>query len=185
VQRQVLRSGAIGYLRKPFQEERLIHRVKRIHDQVKKYLLQFCLLGHHVCEAVAQFTLQRYLVTLEFTANKRENLLMRSFTPTGLLSPTSFRNLARMPAITALARWPSSTIRVNSVRTSSRSGSRLASTAERILVDLAVLHDDLEVLGGVGDQVDILQWIAIDKQQIGKCALLHDPELASIRTAFA
>src|SRR3981081_2069897 len=63
--------------------------------------------------------------------------------------------------------------------------SKLASTAERVLVDLAVLHDDLEVLGGVGDQVDILQWIAIDKEQIGKCALLHDAELASIRTAFA
>ena len=53
MQRQVLRSGAIGYLRKPFQEERLIHRVKRIHDQVKKYLLQLCLLGHHGWEAVA------------------------------------------------------------------------------------------------------------------------------------
>lgn len=42
------------------------------------------------------------------------------------------------------------------------------SAAERVLVDLAVLHDDLEVLGGVSDQVDILQRIAVgcgDPQQ--------------------
>ena len=59
------------------------------------------------------------------------------------------------------------------------------SIAKGVLVDPAVLHDDLEVLGGVGDQVDILQRIAVDQQQIGKRALFHDAELAWIRTALA
>ena len=58
-------------------------------------------------------------------------------------------------------------------------------TSKGVLVDLAVLHDDLEVLGGVGDQVDVLQRIAVDQQQVGECALLHDAELAGIRIAFA
>ena len=31
-----------------------------------------------------------------------------------------------------------------------------------ILVYPPILHNNFEVLGGVGDQVDILQWIAID-----------------------
>src|SRR5262249_42738636 len=62
---------------------------------------------------------------------------------------------------------------------------RRTSIAKGVLVDLAVLHDDLEVLGGVGDQVDVLQRIAVDQQQIGKRALLHDTELAGIRIAFA
>jgi hypothetical protein len=57
--------------------------------------------------------------------------------------------------------------------------------SRRILVYPPVLHDNLEVLGGVGDQVDILQWIAIDQQQIGKGALFHDAELARIRTTLA
>ena len=54
-----------------------------------------------------------------------------------------------------------------------------------ILVYPPILHDNFEVLGGIGDQVDILQWIAVDQQQIGKRALFHDAELARIRTAFA
>src|SRR3984957_19381145 len=64
-------------------------------------------------------------------------------------------------------------------------GVKLISTAECVLVDLAVLHDELEVLGGVGDQVDILQWIAVDQQEIGKRALLDNAELARIWTAFS
>ena len=60
-----------------------------------------------------------------------------------------------------------------------------SSTTERVLVDLTVLHDDLEVFGGVGDQVNILQRIAVDQQEIGKRALFHDAELARIWTAFA
>jgi len=47
-------------------------------------------------------------------------------------------------------------------------------------LDPPILHDDLEVLGGVGDQVDILQWIAVDQQQIGERSLFHDAELARL-----
>ncbi len=57
--------------------------------------------------------------------------------------------------------------------------------SQGILVYPPILHDNFEVLGGIGDQVDILQWIAVDQQQIGKRALFHDAELARIRTAFA
>src|SRR5215472_17698089 len=46
-----------------------------------------------------------------------------------------------------------------------------------ILVYPPILHDDLEVLGGVGDQVDILQWIAVDQKEIGKRALFTTPSL--------
>ncbi|KTT92333.1 hypothetical protein NS44R_14650, partial [Mammaliicoccus sciuri] len=54
-----------------------------------------------------------------------------------------------------------------------------------VLVDLAVLHDHLEVPGGVGDQIDIFERIAVDQQKIGQRALLDDPELAGIRIALA
>ena len=57
--------------------------------------------------------------------------------------------------------------------------------SQGVLVYPPILHDDFEVLGGVGDQVDIFQRIAVDQQQIGKRALFHDAELAEIRTAFA
>src|SRR5262252_4695659 len=48
-----------------------------------------------------------------------------------------------------------------------------------------VLHDNFEVLGGVGDQVNILQRVALDQQQIGERALFHDAELPLIGTALA
>src|SRR5262249_28794901 len=54
-----------------------------------------------------------------------------------------------------------------------------------ILVYSPVLDDNLEVLGRVGDQVDVLHWITVDQQQIGKRALFHDAELAGIGIAFA
>src|SRR5262249_37363935 len=54
-----------------------------------------------------------------------------------------------------------------------------------IFVDLAVFHDDLEVLGGIGDQVDIVQWISVNKQQIRECALFHDAKLSWIRATLA
>ena len=63
--------------------------------------------------------------------------------------------------------------------------SRLSQLSNGVLVDLAALHDDLEVPGGVGDQIDVVQRIAVDKQQVGERALLHDAKLAGIRTAFA
>ena len=39
-----------------------------------------------------------------------------------------------------------------------------------ILVYSSILHNNLKVLGGIGDQVDILQRIPVDQQQIGKRA---------------
>src|SRR6516162_10090749 len=57
--------------------------------------------------------------------------------------------------------------------------------SQGILVYASIFHNYLEVLGRVGDQVDILQRIAVDQQQIGKRALFHDAELARIRTTFA
>src|SRR5262249_25496633 len=54
-----------------------------------------------------------------------------------------------------------------------------------IFVDLAVFHDDLKVLGGIGDQVDIVQGITVNKQQIRKCAALHYAKLPLIRTTLA
>ena len=50
-------------------------------------------------------------------------------------------------------------------------------TSKGVLVDLAILHDDLEVLGGVGDQVDILKRIAVDQEQVGVCAFSTTPSL--------
>ena len=36
-----------------------------------------------------------------------------------------------------------------------------------ILVDFTVFHDDQKILGGIFDQLDVLQWMAVDKQEIG------------------
>ena len=57
--------------------------------------------------------------------------------------------------------------------------------SRRILVYPPALHDNLKVLGGVGDQFDILQRVALDQQQIGKRALFHEAELPCIRTTLA
>src|SRR5215831_10906857 len=54
-----------------------------------------------------------------------------------------------------------------------------------IFVYPPVLHDNLEVLRGVGDQVNILQRVALDQQQIGERALFHDAELPWIRIPLA
>lgn len=45
------------------------------------------------------------------------------------------------------------------------------------LIDPAVLHDDLEVFVRVGNQIDVVQRIAIDAQKIGKCVLLDHPSV--------
>ena len=49
-----------------------------------------------------------------------------------------------------------------------------------ILVDPAILHNDQKVFVGVFDQLDIFQRIAIDQQQISKCAFFHNTKLARI-----
>jgi hypothetical protein len=42
------------------------------------------------------------------------------------------------------------------------------SPGERVLVDLAVLHDHQKVFAGVCNQVDVFQRIAVDQQQVRK-----------------
>ena len=49
-----------------------------------------------------------------------------------------------------------------------------------ILVDPAILHNDQKVFVGIFDELDIFQRIAIDQQQIGKCAFFHNTKLAGI-----
>ena len=43
-----------------------------------------------------------------------------------------------------------------------------------VLKDLVVLHDDLEVSGRVGDQVEVVQRIAVDQKKVGERALLYE-----------
>lgn len=58
-------------------------------------------------------------------------------------------------------------------------------TGKRILVDNSIFHDDLEIVGGVGNKADIVEGISVDEQQIRECALFHDAELAGIRIPLA
>src|SRR5262245_56980997 len=60
-----------------------------------------------------------------------------------------------------------------------------SSPGQRILVDIAVFYDDFELVGGIGDQVDVLQRIAIDQKQVRECTLFHNTELARIRTSLS
>src|SRR5262245_55558672 len=53
----------------------------------------------------------------------------------------------------------------------------------RVLVDLAVLHDDFEISLRIGNQVEILQGVPIHKQKVGKCPLFDHAEPAGIRIA--
>jgi hypothetical protein len=50
-------------------------------------------------------------------------------------------------------------------------------------VDLPVLHDDEEVIGGVFDQLDVLERVAVHQQQVGQCALSNDAQPTGIRIA--
>ena len=56
---------------------------------------------------------------------------------------------------------------------------------QSVLDDLTVLHDDDEILRRIFDQLDVGNRVAVDKQEIGKCALLDHTELAGIRIALA
>ena len=53
----------------------------------------------------------------------------------------------------------------------------------RVLVELAVLHDDEEGLLRIRHQSNVVERIAIDHQEIGERAFLDDAELAWIRIA--
>jgi hypothetical protein len=50
----------------------------------------------------------------------------------------------------------------------------------QILVNLSVFHNDEEVLGGVFDELDVFQRVAINQKQVCECALFHNTKLAGI-----
>ena len=52
--------------------------------------------------------------------------------------------------------------------------------AKEVLVDFPVFHDDQEIPGGILDEFDVLQRVAVHQQQIGERAFFHDTELAGI-----
>ncbi|MCA1407258.1 hypothetical protein I6F26_14475 [Ensifer sp. IC3342] len=54
--------------------------------------------------------------------------------------------------------------------------------SKRILVDLSVLHDDLQIVP-VSDQRDVRQRVAADDQEIGERIRFDDAELADIGAA--
>src|SRR5215467_6184251 len=56
---------------------------------------------------------------------------------------------------------------------------------ERVLVDLAVLHDYDEVLGRIRDQLDVCDWVAVDEEQVGQRAFFHDTQLAGVGVALS
>src|SRR6185437_9283318 len=58
------------------------------------------------------------------------------------------------------------------------------SRVERVLMDLAILHNDQEVLGRILDQPDVFEGIAVDEQQIGERALLHHAQLPRVGIAW-
>ena len=58
----------------------------------------------------------------------------------------------------------------------SASNSFSRSLLERVLVDISVLHDQDKVAVGVGNEVEILQGIAVDQYQIRIGAFLDHAE---------
>jgi hypothetical protein len=45
---------------------------------------------------------------------------------------------------------------------------------EGVLVDFPVLHDDEEILAGIGNEADVVERIAVDKEQVRERPLFHD-----------
>src|SRR5690606_19970430 len=62
---------------------------------------------------------------------------------------------------------------------------RPSSVGQGVLVDLAVLHDDQEALVRIGNQLDVLERVAVDQQKISQRALLDDAELAGVGIALS
>ena len=58
-------------------------------------------------------------------------------------------------------------------------------TGERVLVDLAVLHDQDEVFARIRDQLDVCDWITVDQKQIRQRAFLHNTQLAAVGAALS
>src|SRR5262249_5820004 len=54
---------------------------------------------------------------------------------------------------------------------------------QSVFEDFPVLHDDDEVLCRIFDELDVGDRVAVDEQDVSKCALLDHPELAGIRIA--
>jgi hypothetical protein len=54
-----------------------------------------------------------------------------------------------------------------------------------VLADRSVFHDHQHRMGGVCQQLDIVEWVALDQQQIGKRSLFDDAELSRIGVAGA
>jgi len=57
-------------------------------------------------------------------------------------------------------------------------------SSQRVLVNLAILHDHDEILRWIRDELNIRQWIAVDKQHVGERAFGYDPQCSGIRTAL-
>ena len=57
---------------------------------------------------------------------------------------------------------------------------RMSRSVHGVLVDPAVFHDEIEILGGVADEIEMLQRIAVDQDQVGQRAFLDHAELAGI-----
>jgi hypothetical protein len=54
---------------------------------------------------------------------------------------------------------------------------------QTVLVNLAIFHDNNEILVGISDELDIVERIAIHEQKIGKRALFDDADFAWIGIA--
>jgi hypothetical protein len=52
---------------------------------------------------------------------------------------------------------------------------------ERILVDFSILHDDFEVVRGVGHQIEVFQRVAIHQQQVSQRTFFNHTECTRIR----
>jgi hypothetical protein len=57
---------------------------------------------------------------------------------------------------------------------------RWPSLDQSILVNRAVFHDDQKILVRIGDELDVLQRIAVDEQQVGERTFLHNAQSAGI-----
>ena len=48
----------------------------------------------------------------------------------------------------------------------------MSNSVQRVLVDLPVVHDQIEIPAGVSNQSEVIERIAIHHEKVGQCALL-------------
>jgi hypothetical protein len=48
----------------------------------------------------------------------------------------------------------------------------MSNSVQRVLVDLPVVHDPIEIPAGVSNQSEVIERIAIHHERVGQCALL-------------